>query len=248
MSSVSINTTEKPLTYARLLGKDITRLPDKKKVSRDIFVPTKAIQTPATAKKSTLKKLVTFVTFAITGVYLAHRNNLFNPVKREAKKIIKNLDLQNRVKDFVDSKISQETYDDATKKMLQKLSEEKSRSKEFIAEAKKLLTNDDEYQKLFEKIKERLADDKNPETLKQGFAADVLDRLFIKIEKDLAKSKENSLPFKNQADKIIPNIFATPEKGQSTVEEMLYKVINNRTSSTIESYINKMVVDTKLSS
>lgn len=248
MSSVSINTTEKPLTYARLLGKDITRLPDKKKVSRDIFVPTKAIQTPDAAKKSTLKKVVTFVTFAITGVYLAHRNNLFNPIKREAKKIIKNLDLQNRVKDFVDSKISQETYDDATKKMLQKLSEEKSRSKEFIAETKKLLTNDDEYQKLFEKIKKRLADDKNPETLNQGFAADVLDRLFIKIEKDLAKSKENSLPFKNQADKIIPNIFATPEKGQSTVEEMLYKVINNRTSSTIESYINKMVVDTKLSS
>ena len=89
MSSVSINQTEKPLTYARLLGKDITRLPDKKKVSRDIFVPTKTVISPEPAKKNALKKVVTFVTFAITGVYLAHRNNLFNPIKREAKKIIK---------------------------------------------------------------------------------------------------------------------------------------------------------------
>jgi len=247
MSSVTINPVEKPLTYTRLLGKDITRLPDKTKVSRDIFVPTKAIQTPEAARKSALKKIVTFVTFAITGVYLAHRNNLFNPVKREAKKIIKNLDLQKRVKDFVDSKISTETYDDATRKMLQKLAGDKTRSKEFVAETQKLLTDDTAYKTLFKKVEQRLADDKIPERLRQGYAADVLDKLFIKIEKDLAKSKENSLPYKNQSDKIIANIFAKPEKGQSTVEEMLYGVINNRTASTIENHINKMVIETKLS-
>ena len=247
MSSVSINPTEKPLTYARLLGKDITRLPDKKKVSRDIFVPTKNINPPETTKKNALKKVVTFVTFAITGVYLAHRNNLFNPVKREAKKIIKNLDLQNRVKDFVDSKISAETYNDATKKMLKKFLDDKSRSKEFIVETNKLLLDNEEYQKLFKKVEKRLADDKNPETLRQGFAVDVLDRLFVKIEKDLAKSKENSLPYKNQGEKIINNIFATPEKGQTTVEEMLYDVIHTRTSAVVEKYINSMVVNSKLS-
>jgi len=195
MSSFGITQTIKPPTYDRLLGKDITRLPDMKKVSRDIFVTNNKPLTPDEKRRSFAKKAFTVATFALTGLYLAHRNNLFNPIKREAKKIIRNEDFQKKILAYVDGKISDDTYTNATKQFLNKMLGEK-RTPAFITETKKILSDKESFDELFIKIKKRLADDKNPETLKQGFAVDVLDKLMVKIERDLVTNKDNGLPYK----------------------------------------------------
>ena len=229
--------------YVRLSTNDITRMPSLNVNRIDFYQGTN----PQSMQNSSnyWGKIFTAATFGIVGLYIAHRNNLFNPVRRETKKILNDKNLQDRVLDFVKEKLKPELYIDTTKRFLENLKNNSSRPKDFIQETEKILNNKASFQELMEKITKRLNDD-TPEGLQEGFCVDILDRLFTKIERFLTKNKQNGLPYKNQNANVIDKIFAKSQNANSIAEETLYEAIANRSSSTIETYINDSIIKTKL--
>lgn len=230
--------------YVRLSKNDIVRMPSPNINRVDFYQGTN----PQFYKKDSnyWGKIFTAATFGIVGLYLAHRNNLFNPVKRETKKILNDKNLQDEVLAFVKNRIAPETYVDTTKRFMEDLITNNSRPKDFIQETQKILNDKKSFQNLIEKVTNRLNDD-TPEGLREGFSVDILDRLFNKIEKFLTKSKRDNLPYKNQNAQIIKMLFEKPQNANSIVEETLYEAISNRSASTIETFINDSIIKSRLS-
>ena len=74
----------------------------------------------------------------------------------------------------------------------------------------------------------------------------MLDKLNIKIEKNLRKHKEHGLPYKNQAGAVTEAIFAKNENTQSMVEEILTEVINTRSDTTVDNFLRDSIIKTQL--
>ncbi len=229
--------------YVRLSKDDITRMPSLNKNRIDFYQGTNAVvQKP---QSNYWKKIFTVLTFGLVGLYLAHRNNLFNPIKRETKRIINDQNLKEQVISLVKKQVTPETYQSSTKRFLQNIINDKSRAADFGNEAQKILGDNASFQELMTKVTKRLNDD-TPEGLQEGFCVDILDRLFGKIEKYLTNAKREGLPYKNQNAGIIEKIFAKPQNAESIAEETLYEAISNRSASTIETFINDSIIKTKL--
>ena len=240
--STSIAPVANTPKYGRLLAKDIVRLPDKTAVKD--FYARPVVISQSEAKRLFRKKLFTGATFGLVGLWLAHRNHLFNPIHREAKKIIRNEVFQNEIRKFVEENVSERTFIRSTKRFLKSIIKENKRKPEIITETKKALEQKKVFKQLYAKVKEVLNDDKA--TLKDGYTVDLLDRLQIKVEKDLAKNREHGLPYKEQGEKILKALTAKNAEGQSPLSELLYEAITTRSSSTIEEFIKNAALDTKL--
>lgn len=241
MSVTGVTNNIKFTTYGRLLEQDIKRLPALKIDRIDYYQGSNA-NTSKTSKNNYWNKFFTVATFGLTGLYIAHRNNLFNPIKREAKKIIKNSDLKDRLLKFADEAINPETYKKATTKYLNELISGKNSDANVANEAQKILKNNESFDKLSKLVEKRLLDDSDTTRFKQGFVVDLLDRLNIKIEKNLNKAKNHGLPYKNQGSNIVESVFAKANNAPSLVEETLYESINNRSSVTIDNFIKDSLI------
>lgn len=229
------------LSYSgRLLKEDIVRLPSMETNKADFYET--ASLTPPKKRSVFWRNFFTALTFGVTGLYIAHRNNLFNPARKQAKKIVKSDEMIRQVRDFVETAINPETYKKASRKTLELLSGDKSRGEGFVSEAKTILENDASMEKLFAEVSKKLADDTNSTSLNNGFAVDVLDKLAVKIEKMLKEIKQNGGEIKNQKNSIIDRVFAKDDKGSNIVEELLYEVIGNRSSSTIEAFVQDSLI------
>ncbi len=228
--------------YERLRVGDITRLPDKR-AAIDFYKRVVPVSKEE-GKRLFRKKIFTGATFGLVGLWLAHRHNLFNPVHREAKKIIRNEQFQNKIREFVDEHLTPQSFIDSTKRLLGKIISDKERKPEIVAEAKKALDKKEVFDKLFEKVNKKLNDD--DKTLNDGYAVDLLDRLLIKVERDLAKNKEHGLPYKEQGEKVLKALTTKNSEGQSPLSELLYEAITNRSSSTVEEFIKNAALDTRL--
>ncbi len=230
--------------YCRLSKNDIIRMPSLNITRADFYHSSRQINTKHS--KNYLKNLSTLTALSLTGLYIAHRNNLFNPIKREAKKILKSSELKEKVLNFVEQTVNNDTYTQTTKKFIENLTTDKLRPQDFIEEAQKILKDQNAFSELMAKVIKRLNDDPNTTTLKQGFAVDILDRLGVKIERNLTKAKNNGLPYKNQSSDIIESIFKKAGNINNTAEETLFESITNRSSSTIENFIKDSLIKTRL--
>lgn len=232
------------LSYSgRLLKEDIVRLPSEETNKADFYIPTNT-----TPKKRSVfwRNFFTALTFGLTGLYIAHRNNIFNPARKQAKKIVKSQEMIDKVKSFVESAINPETYKKASRRTLEILSGDKSRGDGFMSEAKTIMGSETSMEKLFQEVSKKLADDKDATSLKNGFAVDVLDKLSARIEKMLKEIKQNGGDVKSQKDNIITRIFAKDDKGSTIAEDMLLEVIGTRSTSTIEGFVQDSLISSKL--
>jgi len=227
------------ISHGRLLKEDILRLPSKETNKPDFYQPSLHINK---GKNDFWKNFFTALTFGVTGLYIAHRHNLFNPIKREAKKIIRNSQMQLRVKKFVNKTLSKNTYKEATIEFLKAMSKDKTRRKIYMEEAKKILGNKKSFNQLFEKVCARLSDDKDPASLKRGYVVDVLDNLEKFIEKTLMKNKAHGLPYKNQGQNLMSSVFIKAGKNNSPAEQILHNIIANRSTSTIEAFVKDSII------
>ena len=153
------------LSYSgRLLKGDIMRLPSTQTNRADFYMPVQ----PSPSRKNNvfLRNLFTALTFGFTGLYIAHRNDLFNPIRREAKRIIKSDDFINKIRTFVDGALNPQSYKDAARRSLEILSENKSRGEEFMNEAKKILASDKDFSVILTEVSKK-------------FAADLMTRAYL---------------------------------------------------------------------
>ena len=239
------------LSYAgRLLKEDIVRLPSPLTNKPDFYI--KNTDTIKTKKSHFWRNFFTALTFGLTGLYIAHRNNLFNPARKEAKRIVKSADVINRIKTFVNEAINPETYKTSTRKALETLSRDKSRGESFTTEARRILGDEssmeDLYKVLFINKKNKLVDDNNTERYLNGYAVDVLDKLSVKIEKMLAKMKQDGQNISGQKTAIMNKLFAEDENGSTIVKDTLHEVIATRSAGTIENFVQDSVIASKFAS
>ncbi|MCR4881315.1 MAG: hypothetical protein K6A44_05110 [bacterium] len=233
------------LSYSgRLLKEDIVRLPSPQTNKADFYV---SAEKNHPKKRSVFwRNFFTALTFGLTGLYIAHRNNLFNPARKQAKKIVKSDEMIGKVKEFIEAAINPETYQKASRKTLELLSGDKSRGQGFMSEARTILDNESSMQKLFGEVSKKLADDKDATSLKNGFAVDVLDKLSVRIEKILKTMKQNGNDIRNQGANMISRVFSKDEKGATIVEDALLEVIGTRSSATIEGFVQDSLIASKL--
>jgi len=232
--------------YSRLSENDITRMPNLNLTRADYYQGQKTNK--PTRKNSYLKNIFTTATFALTGLYIAHRNNLFNPIKRETLKIIRDKKLQNKVKEFVSDKINDDSYKIATEKFLEKIVNNKKNAGDITVQANKILQDKELFETLLGKLKTKLNDDPTPDGLVNGYAVDILDRLKIKIEKMLLQNKNNAMPYKNQGGKIIQELFENSQTKSSIIDNTLYEAIINRGENNINNFIKDLIVAEKFGS
>ena len=224
--------------YSRLSSNDIARMPALKINRADFYQGSSPIKPVVKKAPDTLRnKIFTALTFGIVGLYLAHRQNLFNPIRREAKKILKSETLKNKVLEFAKDAVNPETYKKATRTFLNLAICDKNRPATFVENAQKILADEKLLEKLDDKVLKHLSDDSNTERLKQGFAVDIMDRMMNKIEKSLKQMKECGQEYKNKTDLIVSSLFDKTPDTQSIAQEALYKSITNRSSVLIENFI-----------
>ena len=248
MKLSGINNIESLSYSGRLLKEDIVRLPSPQTNKADFYTTSK--ENKSDHKSHFWRNVFTALTFGITGLYIAHRNNLFNPARKEAKRIVKTDEVINRIRTFVQSAVNPETYKKSAQKTLGILAEDKSRGESFSKEAHRILgdnpTLDELYNKLFIKPKSVLIDDKNQERYISGYTVDVLDRLAIKIEKMLGRMKQEGQNIKDQGATILNKLFEKDEKGVTIVEDTLLDVIGTRSSAAIENFVQDSIIASKI--
>ena len=74
----------------------------------------------------------------------------------------------------------------------------------------------------------------------------MLDKLNIRIEKNLRKHKELGLPYKNQAEAVTEAIFTKNTNSPSLAEEILTDVINTRSDTTVDNFLRDSIIKTQL--
>ena len=234
------------LSYGdRLLKGDIMRLPSPQTNKADFYMSVKP--SPKRQRNAFWRNLFTAMTFGLTGLYIAHRNNLFNPIRREAKRIIKSDDFISKIKAFVDSSLGADTYKRAAKKSLEILSENKSRGEEFMTEAKRILNDNNSFTDIFKTVSTRLVDDSNPQRLKDGYSVDMLDKLTGSIERMLRNFKEAGQNYKNRDAEIVSALFAPIEGKANMVTNVLDEIVQNRAFLTVENFVKDFIIKSKFS-
>jgi len=241
--------------YTRLSDSDISRLPSLNMTRCDFYQANNMNNSPikiAKTSSNTRNKIFTALTFGLVGLYLAHRQNLFNPIRREAKKIIKSSAFKNKMMDFVKEVLPEPntltgarktltTCKDTTRKFLESIITDKNRPKPFIEATKNLINSNHNMSKLNKKVFRQIVDDTNYERLQRGFAVDTMDRLTGKIEKSLKQMKDCGQPYKDQTQNIITGIFESTNNSESIAYNTLQQSMLNRTSVQIENFIKDLM-------
>ena len=238
-----VNNTPEIKTYTRLSDNDIARMPSLKINRADFYQGSTPLKTDSKpAKEHSLRnKIFTCLTFGLVGLYLAHRQNLFNPIKREAKKIITNKVLKDKVIDFAKENVNNETFKKVAHDFLSEFANN-SKSTALSEGAKKLLADKKQLENFDNKLLAALNDDADDVRFKNGFAVNILDKLLSKIEKTLKQMKECGEKYKDKADSIIEGIFTKTNNEPSVVENCLAETIKTRSSSFVEKYIKDLEI------
>lgn len=229
--------------FQRLSVLDIERKPNLPQVNnKDTFINTSPKEKNAPDNK--WRNIFTIATFGLTGLCIAHRNNLFNPIKRETISIIKNDKFIKEIREYVAKKLTNENFDKITKKYLENLSSNNKVSKDLSQEAANILKNPENLSDLYKKVSGNLRLNESDEGLEKSFSVALLDKLKIRIEKYLIRNKQNDLPYKNQYDNIVKDFFESNTDSPKAVDELFEDVVKERSLSTIETYL-KDIVDSK---
>ena len=232
--------------YGRLMESDITRLPSLNITRVDFYQGSKGTARNGKSNHNWRTNFFTLATFGLTGLYIAHRNNLFNPIRRETRKITRNPEFKEKILTFVKENLNTETFKKATKALLEKISKDKTKRQTLLDETQKILKNNSLMEDLHTKVISNLADDANTERFQRGFASDMLDKLNVRIEKNLRKHKELGLPYKNQAEAVTEAIFTKNTNSPSLAEEILTDVINTRSDTTVDNFLRDSIIKTQL--
>lgn len=241
MKLSGISNIEKLSYNGRLSKEDIMRLPSPHTNKADFYETNKPVSVTKKHPKF-WRNFFTALTFGVTGLYIAHRNNLFNPARKEAKHLVKTDAFISKIKEFVHNVIGEETFKASTHRTLKRLSENKAKSGKFIEETKRILANQSDLDALDSKVLKTLSDDKNPESLKNGYTVDVLDKLAVFLEKKFKQMKFEGKEFKGQGAEVLESLFRADEKGLVPVQEALFDIIEGRSSSTIDSFIQDSLI------
>lgn len=240
MNSINSNMSFK--SSDRLMAYDIRKMPvNSLSVSEkeDHYVPRKKDKNPFWTK------FFTFASFALTGLYLANRNNLFNPVKREARRILRSEELLNKLKSYVPAKINVEAYNDFTRTLLKKYAADTTRTQDFMSEAQKTLDNKALLDKLCGKVSDKLGDDSDLVRHSKGFISDILDGLGLKIEKLLLDDKKKNLPYKDKQGEFIGKLF-DPNNSTSVIDDSIFDIFKSRAGGVVEDFVNEAVTKSKV--
>lgn len=238
-----VNNTPEIKTYTRLSDNDIARMPSLKINRADFYQGSTPLKTDSKPVKehSLRNKIFTCLTFGLVGLYLAHRQNLFNPIKREAKKIIKNNALKDSVVNFAKENVNNETFTKVAHNLLGEFANN-SKSTALSEGAEKLLADKKQLEKFDKALLKVLNDDTDAVRFKNGFAVNILDKLSSKIEKTLKQMKECGEKYKDKADSIIEGLFTKANNEPSVVENCLASTIKTRSSAFIEKYIKDLTI------
>lgn len=239
MKLLNVNNNIQFSAYNRLLSEDIGRLPNLAPNKSDSFIK----QDRVTPNKNSHKwrNIFTVATFGLTALCIAYRNNLFNPIKREATAIIKNDELKNKLLSFIKGKVNDEYYMISTKKYLTKLTTDKNIAQDIISQSKEVLADNNQFDKLLKKVSETLEKNDTNDGLEKGYVVTLLDKLKQKIERYLTQNKQNNLPYKNQETKIIADLFDAKNGKTSIIQDMYEDVIIERSQSTIDNFLNDLI-------
>lgn len=219
----------------RLMAYDISKMPVNSfaiNEKEDYYTPKKR------TNSAYWTKFFTVASFALTGLYLAHRNNLFNPVKREARKILRSEELTNKLKEYISTKLNPDSYNDFTNNLLKKYAGDKTRTEGFVAAAQEIIGDEKRLTKLFDKVSSRLADDGEALRHGNGFVSDMLDLLGMKIEKLVQSCKNNNLPYKNKQGEFMDKLFSA-NNGSSVADETLFDIFKSRAGSIVENFVKE---------
>ena len=220
-------------SYARLSVEDINRLP-KKTVSVE---QKNIINKEDRTKAKRFAKIFTVAVSALVGLYIAHRNNLFSPIMKETKKILKTPDTFEKINKFVNDNFNFEACANVAKRFLNNFD---SSQPAVLAEQAKLLANDNKkFDKLTKKIFSELNDDKNTERFKRGICVDMMDLYLPKIVKKLQNLKNNKQPYKNLQPEIVADLFKKGPDGAMPIEDLFYNAIKGRIKNTIIDSVQK---------
>ena len=247
MSIQQVTLNNEPLKYKRLLAVDIVRIPNNNKHMPDIYYGKTKAEIKRLKKKSLLQKIFTVATFGIAGLYMAHKNDCFKPIKKEVKNLLKDTGIQNKVKQFIEGANPLEHYSDFVKKYLTKLSTSNKASDAVKSEASKILQTEDLLTVLINKITNKAKGEVvnsgkviTKQEYSDGIFYSLMEKLKIRLEKDLTANKKNGIPYKNKGREVFDNLFK--QNGtDKPIDELLYDVIKGRISESIDKHIDKTI-------
>lgn len=222
-------------SYSRLSYEDINRLPQiRSSEPKKLLADTQNQNNNKTAK---FAKIFTVAISALVGLYIAHRNNLFSPIMKETKKILKTPDTFEKINKYVNDNFSFEACAKVAKKFLNNFD---SSQPVALAEQAKLLAKDNKkFDKLTKKIFAELNDDKNAERFKRGICVDMMDLYLPKIVKKLQTLKNNKQPYKNLQPEIVSDLFKKGSDGVMPIDDLFYNAIKGRIKNTIIDSVQK---------
>ena len=223
--------------YSRLSFEDINRLP---KYTSAVKVSVPNLKENPKAIK--LAKLITVGISALAGLYIAHRNNLFNPVMKETKKILKNPDTFEKINKYVSENFNYDNCTKITKRFLTKLANDSAQTELLSKQANIISNNKKDFDKLAGKVFEHLNDDKNTERLKRGISVDIMDLYLPKIAQKLQKIKDNNLPYKNMQPEIVADLFKKEQDGVMPIEDLFYNAVCARARKMIIDWVQNVRV------
>ena len=249
MSISKVTLSAEPLKYKRLLAVDITRIPNPQEHKQDIYYDTSTEQIKRLKRKAFLQKIFTVATFGIAGLYMAHKNDCFKPIKKEVKNLLKDTGVQNRVKQFVQDANPLEHYSDYISKYLSNLSKSDKANQALRDEAANVLSAPERLKHLILSIVRKAKGEKidtnqtiSPQEYNDGIFYTLMEKLKIRLEKDLYANKKNGIPYKNKGAEVFENLFK--QNGDSTpMDDLLYDVVRGRISEGIDKYLDNAIIN-----
>ncbi len=233
-------------SYSRLSLEDINRMP--KHVSSPVQTAPSFNSKEIREKNVKLLKIFTIAVSALAGLYIANRNNLFNPVMKETKKILKNPDTFEKINKYVSDNFNFDTCAKFTKRFLTKLANDSAQTEAFAKQANIISNNKADFDKLVQKVFSQIHDDKNINTLKRGLSIDIMDLYLPKIVQKLQKIKDKKQPYKNLQPEIVADLFKKGPDGVMPIEDLFYSVVNARVGKTIIDTVDNARILSELAS
>ena len=219
-------------SYSRLSFEDIARLP--KMVSTN---PENSSVNTNNVNSAKIGKIFMITFSALVALYFAHRNNLFSPVLKETKKILKTPDTFEKINKYVTDNFSFEACTKVAKTFLNNFD---SSQPVALAEQAKLLASDGKkFDSLAKKIFAELSDDTNAERFRRGLCVDMMDLYLPKVVKKLQNLKNQNLPYKNLQSEVVSDLFKKDEKGITIIENLFNNAIKGRIKNTIVDSVQK---------
>ncbi len=220
-------------SYARLSFEDINRLP-KTAISsskKDLISREDSVKTTKFAK------IFTVSVSALLGLYIAHRNNLFSPIMKETKKILKTPDTFEKINKYVNDNFSFDACAKVAKRFLNNFD---ASQPEALSKQAKILANDNKkFNSLTKRLFSELRDDNNAERFKRGLCVDMMDLYLPKIVKKLQNLKSNKKPYKNLQPEVVADLFKKGPDGVMPIEDLFYNAIKNRIKNSIIDSVQK---------